>query len=54
MVQSIIIKPYERLEKDIAMMKEMNLTVVRVGESTWHKWESEDGVFEFGSIPLNS
>lgn len=40
-------QPYERLEKDIALMKEMNLTVVRVGESTWHKWEPEDGVFEF-------
>lgn len=39
-------QPYERLEQDIDMMKEMNLTVVRVGEFTWHKWEPEDGVFE--------
>ena len=40
-------QPYERLEKDIALMREMNLTVVRVGESTWHNWEPEDGVFQF-------
>ncbi|MAU08345.1 MAG: beta-galactosidase [Anaerolineaceae bacterium] len=40
-------QPYERLEEDISLMKEMNLTVVRLGESTWYSWEPEDGVFKF-------
>jgi beta-galactosidase len=39
-------QPYERLDKDIALMREMNLTVVRLGESTWASWEPEDGVFK--------
>ncbi len=39
-------QPYERLEDDIDLMKEMNLTVVRLGESTWTSWEPEDGVFK--------
>jgi beta-galactosidase len=40
-------QPYERLEDDISLMKEMNLTVVRLGESTWYSWEPQDGVFKF-------
>ncbi len=39
--------PYERLDKDIAMMKDAGLTVVRMGESTWSLWEPEDGRFEY-------
>lgn len=39
--------PYDRLDKDIALMREAGLTVVRVGESTWSSWEPRDGVFEF-------
>jgi beta-galactosidase len=39
--------PYERLDKDVAMMKEAGLTVVRMGESTWSLWEPEDGRFEY-------
>ena len=39
-------QPYERLEKDIALMLEMNVTVVRLGESTWSSWEPEEGRFE--------
>ncbi len=27
--------PYERLEKDIEMMKKANINVVRIAESTW-------------------
>jgi beta-galactosidase len=27
--------PYDRLEKDVQMMQEAGLSVVRVGESTW-------------------
>lgn len=39
--------PTDRLDKDIQLMKEAGLTVVRVGESTWSLFEPQDGVFEF-------
>ncbi|MBV9301297.1 MAG: beta-galactosidase [Acidobacteriaceae bacterium] len=39
--------PYERLDKDIALMKEAGLSVVRMGESTWSLWEPQDGKFEY-------
>ncbi len=39
--------PYERLDKDVAMMKAAGLNVVRMGESTWSLWEPEDGRFEY-------
>src|SRR6266566_4133067 len=40
-------EPYERLDKDVAMMKDAGLTVVRLGESTWSLWEPEEGKFEY-------
>jgi beta-galactosidase len=36
-----------RLDKDIALMKAADITVVRMGESTWSLWEPEDGKFEY-------
>jgi len=39
--------PYERLDKDIELMKRAGITVVRVGESTWTSWEPRDGEFQF-------
>ena len=36
-----------RLEKDVALMKEANISVVRMGESTWSLWEPADGHFEY-------
>ena len=39
--------PEERLDKDIQMMKDANLSVVRVGESSWGLFEPREGVFEF-------
>ncbi|MYM89937.1 cellulase family glycosylhydrolase [Rugamonas sp. FT82W] len=39
--------PYERLDKDVQMMKEAGFNVVRLGESTWSLWEPEDGRFEY-------
>jgi len=36
-----------RLDKDIALMKDAGLSVVRMGESTWSLWEPEDGKFEY-------
>ncbi|HEY0379803.1 MAG TPA: beta-galactosidase [Pyrinomonadaceae bacterium] len=39
--------PYERLDRDVQMMKDAGLTVVRMGESSWGLWEPEDGRFDF-------
>ena len=39
--------PQDRLEKDVALMEQAGINVVRVGESTWSLWEPEDGRFEF-------
>ena len=30
--------PYDRLDKDIELMRKAGITVVRVGESTWSSW----------------
>lgn len=40
-------EPYERLDQDVRMMKDVGLNVVRMGESTWSLWEPEDGQFEY-------
>ena len=37
----------DRLEKDVALMTQAGITVVRMGESTWSLWEPEDGKFEY-------
>src|SRR6266700_4154959 len=39
--------PYERLDKDVELMQQAGVTVVRLGESTWSSWEPRDGQFEF-------
>ncbi|GHV64278.1 beta-galactosidase [Bacteroidia bacterium] len=39
--------PSERLDEDIKMMKAANVSVVRVGESSWALFEPQEGVFEF-------
>ena len=39
--------PQDRLEKDVQLMQQAGINVVRVGESTWSVWEPEDGRFEF-------
>lgn len=39
--------PYQRLDADIQMMTAAGLNVVRVGESSWAKFEPRDGKFEF-------
>ena len=39
--------PYDRLDKDVELMKEAGITVVRVGESTWTSWEPREGEFQF-------
>ena len=39
--------PYDRLDKDVALMQQAGINVVRIGESSWGLWEPEDGRFEF-------
>ena len=36
-----------RLDKDVALMKEAGISVVRMGESTWSLWEPSDGHFDY-------
>lgn len=42
--------PYERLEKDVRMMKEAGINVVRIAESTWSTMEPQENVFDFTHI----
>jgi beta-galactosidase len=42
--------PYERLDKDIAMMKAAGINVVRIAESTWSTLEPQEGVFDYSHI----
>ena len=39
--------PYDRLEKDVQLMQDAGISVVRLGESTWSLFEPEEGRFEF-------
>lgn len=42
--------PYDRLEKDIQMMKDAGMNVVRIAESTWSTLEPREGEFDFSYI----
>lgn len=42
--------PYERLDKDISMMKKAGINVIRIAESTWSTEEPEEGVFDFSYV----
>lgn len=42
--------PYDRLDKDIAMMKAAHINVVRIAESTWATEEPADSVYNFSHI----
>lgn len=42
--------PYDRLDKDIEMMKKAGMNVVRIAESTWSTLEPTEGVFNFSYI----
>lgn len=42
--------PYDRLDKDVQMMKEAGINVVRIAESTWSTVEPQDGIFNFKHI----
>jgi beta-galactosidase len=42
--------PYDRLDKDVQMMRDAGINVVRIAESTWGTVEPQDGVFNFNHI----
>lgn len=42
--------PCDRLDKDIEMMKEAGINLVRIAESTWSTLEPRPGVFDFSHI----
>lgn len=42
--------PYDRLEKDVSMMKEAGINVVRIAESTWSTVEPQDNIYDFSHI----
>lgn len=42
--------PYDRLDKDVAMMKAAGINVVRIAESTWSTLEPQEGKFDFSHI----
>ena len=42
--------PYERLAKDVAMMKKAGINTVRIAESTWSTCEPQEGVFDFSHV----
>lgn len=42
--------PYDRLDKDIEMMKAAGVNLVRIAESTWSTCEPQEGVFDFSHV----
>lgn len=42
--------PYDRLDKDVLMMKDAGINVVRIAESTWSTLEPQNGVFDYSHI----
>lgn len=42
--------PYDRLDKDVEMMKKAGINVVRIAESTWSTFEPQEGVFDFSHV----
>ena len=42
--------PYDRLDKDIELMKKAGINLVRIAESTWSTHEPQSGVFDFRSV----
>ncbi|HJD45222.1 MAG TPA: beta-galactosidase [Candidatus Mediterraneibacter norfolkensis] len=42
--------PYDRLDKDVEMMKKAGINTVRIAESTWSTCEPQEGVFDFSHV----
>jgi len=42
--------PVDRVDEDLRLMKEANITVIRIAESTWGTLEPQPGVFDFTHV----
>ena len=42
--------PYERVDKDMSMMKSAGINTIRIAESTWSTLEPQPGVFDFSHV----
>ena len=42
--------PYDRIEKDLGLMKEAGMNTIRIAESTWSTEEPQDGLFNFKPV----
>ena len=42
--------PYDRLDRDVDMMKKAGINTVRIAESTWSTCEPQEGVFDFSHV----
>ncbi len=42
--------PYERTDKDMQLMKDACMNVIRIAESTWSTWEPADNVYNFEKL----
>jgi len=42
--------PVDRIDEDFRLMREANITVVRIAESTWGTLEPQPGVFDFSHV----
>lgn len=42
--------PYNRIEKDLSLMKEAGMNTIRIAESTWSTEEPHDGKFNFKPV----
>ena len=42
--------PYDRLDKDVEMMKKAGINTVRIAESTWSTCEPQPGEFDFSHV----
>lgn len=42
--------PYDRVDKDLEMMKQAGMNLVRIAESTWSTLEGLEGIFDFSYI----
>ena len=43
----LMMKGIDRIDEDMAMMKDAGLNVIRIAESTWSTCEPQPGVFDF-------
>lgn len=42
--------PYERIDRDMEMMKKAGINTIRIAESSWSTWEPSDGCFDFSIL----